>query len=787
METRMKMKVNKYRIPFVQNCLTACIILKLAVSAMATSYWTAEPALDVAGEWGVTDDQCGTYAIAANNGFLYEFTYDSSEIPKVYRWSDMQGWQCILTFCQTNSVEYPFVNAMVIKSNSLYFGGYFDGVIPSAGGVAISVHNIAGVNLSTLACFQVGDGSITDLDDSVVAITVDNKTNVYAALNVYGLETNDTNLPFKNDPLQLIKSHGTNSWNELGNGLCLKNTVNQSYQCQFGGGVEALATDGTNVFAGGMFLGGTNSNNSYVPSGGIIKWDGTNWHTMGNTAMVQGVMEGGIFDPVYANATFFVSSVAVSGTNVFATGQFVGSNPNCNPNDPETCDVYSSAGQGLARFSTAGNLIETNILYYEGTNIEANAWGWDLAVQPNGTVYLVGQFVQIDETTNFQFIAQWKNGQGWSKLDSVNGDLSNGVGRNFYLAADANEVFVYGTFDQVGNIPVTANDGWLQWARWVTGSTNPAPTITTFIGTSAGLEGPTGISINRNTMLIADSGGSQIDEASVSTGSCGPISSGYGISASSPFGVAMDNNDYVYLGDADYGEIREFQGGDNPIELDNHMGLGITLDYSEKHLYCIQGENDNVVKLDCVEGYGGPSDGIVTPIAGNGTVGYSGDDGPATNAELNVDIGYIQAGYAIYSSLTVDSQDNVYIADIGNNVVRKVTAATGIISTVAGNNIQGYSGDGGQAISAELSHPAAVAMDPQLGLFIADSSNNVVRLVDLNGNITTVAGTGTGGYSGDGGPAKNAKLNSPAGLTIDSSGNLYISDTGNNVIRKITF
>lgn len=176
-------------------------------------------------------------------------------------------------------------------------------------------------------------------------------------------------------------------------------------------------------------------------------------------------------------------------------------------------------------------------------------------------------------------------------------------------------------------------------------------------------------------------------------------------------------------------------------------------------------------------------------IAGNGTQGYSGDNGSATGASLYVD-DYIAPGNGtLTGTVAVDGRGNIYIADIGNNAVRKIDANTGVITTVAGGNGAGYSGDGGAAAGAQLNHPSAVTVDRQGNLYIADAGNNVIRKVDGTscGIITTIAGTGTAGYSGDNGSPTTATLHSPSGLTFDPSGNLYISDMGNSVIRKISF
>ena len=168
------------------------------------------------------------------------------------------------------------------------------------------------------------------------------------------------------------------------------------------------------------------------------------------------------------------------------------------------------------------------------------------------------------------------------------------------------------------------------------------------------------------------------------------------------------------------------------------------------------------------------STGIISTIAGNGTQGYSGDGGAATSAELSLPDG-----------VAVDTSGNVYIADFGNKRIRKVTTA-GIISTVAGNGTAGYSGDGGAATSAEISAPGGVAVDTSGNIYIADQSNNRIRKVTSAGIISTVAGNGTAGFSGDGGAATNAEIQTPMGVAVDAAGNVYISDTYNARVRKVT-
>ncbi|HWY97881.1 MAG TPA: hypothetical protein VNY36_02240, partial [Bacteroidia bacterium] len=167
------------------------------------------------------------------------------------------------------------------------------------------------------------------------------------------------------------------------------------------------------------------------------------------------------------------------------------------------------------------------------------------------------------------------------------------------------------------------------------------------------------------------------------------------------------------------------------------------------------------------------SAGIITTFVGNGTAGYSGDNGPATAAELN---------HPVCSK--TNPAGFLDIADTYNNRIRRVNA-TGTIITFAGNGIKGYSGDGGPASAAELNSPEGVTVDGHANIYIADNGNNRVRIVNTTGIITTFAGNGIQGYSGDGGLATAAELNNPIGLGIGDSGKIYIADVNNNCIRVV--
>lgn len=196
--------------------------------------------------------------------------------------------------------------------------------------------------------------------------------------------------------------------------------------------------------------------------------------------------------------------------------------------------------------------------------------------------------------------------------------------------------------------------------------------------------------------------------------------------------------------------------------LDSPRGVAVD---GQGNVYIADSRNHRVRKVS--------RDGTITTFAGT-SPGYSGDGGLATSARL-----YAPEGVA------VDGQGNVYIADRFNHRIRKVSVG-GTIATFAGSGIPGFSGDGGPATSARLRNPSAVALDGLGNVYIADRDNMRVRKVNPGGMITTIAGTGTQGFSGDGGPATSAQLRFPDGVAVDTQGNIYIADSQNNRVRKVS-
>ena len=373
----------------------------------------------------------------------------------------------------------------------------------------------------------------------------------------------------------------------------------------------------------------------------------------------------------------------------------------------------------------------------------------------------------------------------------------------------------------------------------------------TSVGTAtiAGLNGPQDVAIGpKGSILIADTGNGairQVDSTGIITSISGNGSiglSGDGVATTlamvSPFGVTVDSNGNVYV--AEYGTnrirkvdssgkittaigdgIQGFAGDGGPAnKVEMSLPTGVAVD-SSGNVYFADSLNNRIRKL---------AGGNVSTVAGNGLLSRSGDGGAATSAQLNTPLGVaVDAGAAgnLYiadtannvvrrvsngvisnfagtgtagssgdgsaatgaqlngpQGMAVDSAGNLYIADTQNHRVRKVTGGT--ISTVAGSGTAGFGGDGGAAGSAQLNLPFGVAVDAAGNLYIAEFANNRVRKVAANGTISTLAGNGVNGYSGDGGQAASAMLNGPQSVAVDSLGNVFIADTANNRVRKVT-
>ena len=214
--------------------------------------------------------------------------------------------------------------------------------------------------------------------------------------------------------------------------------------------------------------------------------------------------------------------------------------------------------------------------------------------------------------------------------------------------------------------------------------------------------------------------------------------------------------------------------GDGGVATNAQIGSpgGVAVD-SNGNIFIADALNNRIRKVD-------GASGNITTYVGTGSAGFSGD-GPAVSANINL------IATAVHSGIAVDKQGNLYIADTGNNCIRKVSSSSGIITTIAGigGTAAGLSGDGGAATSAKLAAPLGVAVDGNGNVYIADTGNGRVRKVDASGTITTLAGTTNGALSGDGGLAISAQLFNPDDVAVDASGNVFIADYNNGRVRRV--
>ncbi|MFF5637957.1 RICIN domain-containing protein [Streptomyces sp. NPDC012825] len=249
-----------------------------------------------------------------------------------------------------------------------------------------------------------------------------------------------------------------------------------------------------------------------------------------------------------------------------------------------------------------------------------------------------------------------------------------------------------------------------------------------------------------------------------------------------PYGIVVDGNGTLYFSDFNNHRVRKittdgristiagtgvagFKGDNGPAtSAQLNSPREVTVD-SAGTVYIADANNHRVRKVT--------ADGTISTVVGTGTAGFSGDGGPAAAARLNLPMG-----------VALDSTGALYVSEYHNNRVRKITP-DGRISTVAGSGPLGSGGDGGRAVSAQLNRPHGLAVDDAGVLYIADYANHRVRRVAVDGTISTVAGTGTAGFGGDGGPAASARLNGPVGLAVDSAGVLFVSEYSNHRVRRV--
>lgn len=439
--------------------------------------------------------------------------------------------------------------------------------------------------------------------------------------------------------------------------------------------------------------------------------------------------------------------------------------------------ITTIAGNGTAGYSGDGGPAASAGLYSPR----------GLAVDGAGNVYIADTLNRRIRKVDASGVITTVAGNGTSGYSGDGGpatsaslnsawDVTVDAAGNLYIA-DRNNHRIR-KVDMSGIITTVAGNGTAGYS----GDGGPALT--------AGLYSPRGVVIDPwGNLYIADGGNlrvRKVDTAGMITTVAGNGGTGYSgdggpaldASLDSVFDVSVDNFSTIYIADAmnqivrkvdAAGIIDRFAGGwlgdgGSAIAATVNRPQGVAVDRFGSILIA-DSRHNRIRKVDM--------SGVITTLAGDGTAGYNGDGGPAAAARLNGPTG-----------VAVDGSGNVFIADRANNRVRKVDIS-GTITTVAGDGTAGYNGDGGPAVSASLDSPYGVAVDPGGNVYIADMNNHRIRKVDGSGVISTVAGNGVAGYSGDGGGAADASLNGPRDVAVDASGNVYIADSYNQRVRKV--
>ena len=395
----------------------------------------------------------------------------------------------------------------------------------------------------------------------------------------------------------------------------------------------------------------------------------------------------------------------------------------------DTGIITTVAGNGTTGYRGDGGAATSTTLSFPSS----------VAVDGGGNLF-------ITDTNNFRIR---RVAAGTGVVTTVAGNGVNGVSNDGGAATSSTLIGPRGVLVDGGGNLLIAEGNRIRRVAAGTGviSTVAGSAIAGFSGdggaaTSARLNNPPGLAMDGGgNLFIADGSNNRLRRVAAGTGIITTVAgsgettfSGDGVPATSamlrfPYGLAMDGGGNLFIADANNHRVRRVAAGTR----------------------------------------------VITTVAGNGTFAYRGDGLPATSASL-----FFPQGVA------VDGGGNLFIADTYNHRIRRVAADTGVITTVAGTGTAGFSGDGEAATSARLWNPAVAAVDGSGNLFIADTTNHRIRRVAADtGVITTVAGNGTAGFRGDGVPATSTSLNSPQGVALDGSGNLFIADTLSSRIRRV--
>ncbi|MFO1476721.1 MAG: immunoglobulin domain-containing protein [Verrucomicrobiota bacterium] len=662
------------------------------------------------------------------------------------------------------------IAALAVSGTNIYAGGWFQ----HAGGV--SATNIAQWN-------GVAWSPMGSIDGAVYALAISG-TNLFAG----GILGTSGGVATYN----VARWNGT-SWSALGA---------QVVGGESGPVVYALAVFGNYLYAGGSFagVGGVAANN-------VARWNGTSWSALGqgvdgrvhtlaaseNTLFVGGEFVGvtggpvswiaqwdGSWSSLGSGMDYAVYSLALSGNQLFVGGGFTMAGTNAAP------------GLALAQVDTNGVApifpvqpvsqivrVGTTAIFTANASAFAEftlAWyrdGTAIAGATNST-YTLPNVQLSDAGSHFFCVASNSFGCTTSSIVTLTTYIPISITRQPVSLTVSNTSPATFSLDVTGSNPVYS---WYRNGSTIPGGTNASYVIDPaqmadndslfFCIVSNGFGSATS-SVVHLTVYIPLAIISQPTDLSVFNGS--PATFSVSLAGSGPLTIHWMLNGtnlpeaftetVAGVGTAGYSG-----DGGRATNASLYWPTAVAVDSSGSFFIADEGNS-------CIRQVS--SNGIITTVAGTGAADYTGDGGPATSAALSYPDG-----------VAVDGAGNLYIADSGNNVIRRVNAG-GSITTVAGTGAAGYSGDSGPAITATLSYPETVLLDTAGNVYIADSQNNVVRKVDTNGIIRTVAGSGVLGYRGDGGYATNARLSYPYGLALDSFGNLFIGDSGNHVIRKVS-
>jgi len=490
--------------------------------------------------------------------------------------------------------------------------------------------------------------------------------------------------------------------------------------------------------------------------------------------------------PATSSALFFPQRVAVdSSGNIFVADTY---NQRIRRIDGATGRITTVAGNGARGYSGDGG---------PATSAELN-YPTGVAVDSSGNVFIADTFNnRVRRVNSVTGVITTVAGNGTADFFG-DGFIATGAALNSpdAVAVDSTgNLFIADTSNgrirrvsaATGVITTVAGSGWSGFS----GDGGPA--------TMARFNIPRGVAVDGSgNVFIADMANHRVRRVDGVTNIITTVAGNgtYGFSGDGgpatdatlyyPVSVAVDGSGNFFVADSSNNRIRRvnsstavittvagngtsgFAGDGGPAANGVlHVPSGAALD-SSSNLFIADAANNSIRRVDATTG-------VITSLAGNGNLGFSGDGGPAASALLSFP-----------HAVATDGSGNVFIADTSNQRIRRVAAATGVITTIAGNGAGGFNGDGIPAAIATLFFPEGVSIDSSGNIFVADSFNNRIRRIDcVTGVITTVAGNGTAGFAGDGGPATMAMLNYPEAIAVDSDGNLFIADTENNRIRKV--